>query len=143
MATTVRRELDVNASAERVWALITDPLRMPAWLPGLQEVRDVRGTSVDLRWEWTFRMAGLLFDGRTEVRSWQPPSRFVNATSGGIPSTWDWTLHPGGGRTRLALAVTYEVPIPGLGKVAERLLVHQNERVADQAIQRIRALVEG
>ena len=43
MRGTVRREVRIEASAARVWAVVGDPVRLPEWFPGIVDAQ-VDGT---------------------------------------------------------------------------------------------------
>jgi hypothetical protein len=59
---------------------------------------------------------------------------------GGIPSTWTWVFQPQEGGAKASLVVKYTVPV--LGKLAESLVLKQNEREADLAMADIKAKME-
>jgi hypothetical protein len=66
-------------------------------------------------------------------------------SKGGIVSTWTWTFEEcecdvG---TELTLVVDYTVPVPVLGRLAEALILRQNEREADLAMANLKGRLEG
>ena len=48
---TVRRQRSIGAAPERIWELISDPYRLPAWWPGVERVEEAseRGWTKVLR----------------------------------------------------------------------------------------------
>jgi len=137
---TIERSFFVKASPERVFAFLEDHANDPQWLPGLVNSRNFTGQGTGYQWEWTFKMAGFSFDGTGQILEHEPPRRHVVETRGGMTSTWAWTLAPEGDGTRASLRLDYTVPVAILGKLAEKLLLGQNEKSADQAtanLQRI------
>ena len=38
----IRRETVLDADTERVWRVVSDPQRLPAWWPGVTRVEDLR-----------------------------------------------------------------------------------------------------
>ena len=136
----IERSFFIKAPPERVFAFLADHANDPQWLPGLVESRDFTGESTDYQWEWTFKMAGLSFDGTGRVLEHDPPHRHVVETRGGVISTWAWTLEPEEDGTRTFMHMEYTVPVAALGKLAEKLLLRQNEKSAGEAaanLQRI------
>ena len=113
-----------------------------AWLPSMMEVRDVTGKGVGSHFQWTYKMAGMRFQGETTVTEHVPDQRIVVESKGGIVSTWTWTFEPHDEGTKLNLDIEYTVPVPVLGKLAEALVLKQNEREADLAMANIRAKME-
>lgn len=138
----VERSNTINAPVGKVFSYITNPVNELEWLPSLTDVRDVTGQGVGQRWGWSYKMLGLSFKGKTEVVEYISNERYVYKTSGGIVSTWAYALKPEGAGTRLNLSVEYTIPVPVLGKVAEKLVLRQNEREADFAVANIKARLE-
>lgn len=139
----VERTITINAPAEKVFAYIEDPMLMPEWLPGMIEAKDVTGQGVGTHFCWAYKMSGLRFEGETTVTEHIPNERIVTQSKGGIASTWTWTFQPHDGGTKMSLVLDYTVPIPVLGKLAEALVLRQNEREANQAMANIKAKMEG
>jgi carbon monoxide dehydrogenase subunit G len=138
----VERGVLIKAPVERVFSYVTDPKNELEWLPSMTDVRDITGLGIGQTWGWTYKMLGMSFKGKTEVTDFASNSRYVYKSSGGITSTWTYSFKPEAGGTRLSLAVEYTIPIPVLGKVAERLVLSQNEREADLAIANIKGRLE-
>ena len=138
----IERSSTINASVEKVFAYISDPTNLPEWLPSLTDARDITGEGVGQRWGWTYKMIGLSLKGESEVTEHIPNQRHVHKSTGGILSTWTYTFNPEAGGTRLNLVVEYTIPVPVLGKVAERLVLRQNEREADLAMANIKERLE-
>ena len=138
----VERGIFIKAPVEKVFSYITDPKNELEWLPSITDVRDVTGLGVGQRWGWSYKMLGLSLKGKTEVTEFASNTRYVYKSSGGITSTWTYSFKPEAGGTQLNLAVEYTIPIPVLGKVAERLALAQNEREADLAVANIKARLE-
>jgi hypothetical protein len=88
-------------------------------------------------------MMGIPLKGQTEVTEHVANQRLALKTTGGIVSTWTWTFAGEPNKTRLHLTVEYTVPVPILGKIAERLVLRQNEREADLGMANIKARLEG
>lgn len=141
----IERSIAIKAPVEKVFAYISDdPMNTLEWLPGMVEVKDVVRTKegVGSRYRWVYKMAGLPFEGESIATEYVPNQRLVDQSKGGINSTWTWTFAPEGEGTRVNLAIEYTVPIPVLGKLAEALVLRQNEREADLALVNIKARME-
>jgi carbon monoxide dehydrogenase subunit G len=139
--TTIERSFFLKASPERVFAFLADHANEPQWLPGLVDSRNFTGEGTDYRWEWTYKMAGISFDGGGQVLEHDPPRRHVVETRGGIVSTWAWTLETEGDGTQAFLQMEYTVPVVALGKLAEKLLLGQNEKAADKGIANLQRIL--
>ena len=142
----LERSVTINAPVEKVFAYVCDDaMHTLDWMPSMVEVKDVVSTKegVGSRYRWAYKMAGLRFEGENITTEYVPNQRLVEQSKGGISSTWTWTFAPEGEGTRLNLAIEYTVPVPVLGKLAEALVLRQNEREADLALANIKARMEG
>jgi carbon monoxide dehydrogenase subunit G len=138
----IERTFWVKAPIEKVFALLADHSKDPDWLPGLVESRNFQGQGLGAIWEWTYKMAGISFHGTGQVVEHDPPRRHVVETKGGATSTWAWTLEPEGEGTKVHLRLEYSIPVAVLGKVAEKLLLAQNEKAADEGAANLKRILE-
>ena len=138
----VTRSEIIKAPVEKVFSYISNPTSELEYVPGATEVRDVSGEGINQRWGWTYKMMGISFKGYSEVVGFIPNEVYVQESTGGISSTWDFAFMPEEGGTRLTLVVEYDIPIPVLGKITERLVLRQNEREADLAMATLKDILE-
>lgn len=138
----IERTFWVKASIEKVFATLADHSKDPSWLPGLVESYNFQGQGVGATWEWTYKMAGITFHGTGHVIEHEPPYRHVVETRGGAISKWIWTLQPEGEGTKIHLRLEYSIPVAVLGKVAEKILLAQNEKAADEGAANLKHLLE-
>jgi len=82
------------------------------------------------------------FQGESTITEYVPDTKVVHKSKGGIASTWTWTFEPENGGTKVNLTVEYTIPVPVLGKFAERLVLRQNEREADLGMASLKARLE-
>ena len=140
---TIERSLLVKAPPEQAFAFLADHANDIQWLPGLADARNFTGEGTDYRWECTYKMSGISFTITGQVLEHDPPRRHVVETRGGVVSTWDWTLEPEGDGTRISLRMEYTVPVAALGKLAEKLLLKQNEKAADEGLTNLQRILGG
>lgn len=139
----IERSITINAPVEKVFAYVDDPMSQLEYLPSIVEVKDVTGHGVGAHYRWTYKMAGLRFEGESTMTEYIPNERMVVQSKGGIVSTWSWAFTAEDGGTKVNLTVEYTIPVPVLGKLGEALVLKQNEREADQAMANIKAKLEG
>ncbi len=139
----LERSITISAPVERVFAYIEDPNSSVEWLPSLLEVKDITGQGVGRHYRWAYKMVGLRLEGESSTIEHVPNERVVTQSKGGAVSTWTWTFKPHDGGTEINLVVEYTIPVPVLGKVAEALVLKQNERELDLAMTNIKARMEG
>ena len=138
----VVRDVFIKAPIEKVFSYISEPKNELEWLPSITDVRDFVGEGVGKKWKWSYKMFGISFKGNSELVEQVENEKYVYKTMGGIKSTWTFSVKKEGDGTRLNLDVEYTIPIPVLGKVAEKLALAQNEKEADLAISNIKSRLE-
>ena len=139
----VQRSITINAPVEQVFAYIEDPMNITEWLPSMMEVKDVAGSGVGQHYRWTYKMAGVRLEGDTTVKENIPNELRVVETKKGVVSTWSYTFEPREGGTKLNLDIEYTIPIPVLGKLADKLILRRNEREVDVVLANIKDKMEG
>jgi uncharacterized membrane protein len=135
----IKRTIIINAPVEKVFDYIADSNNLPEFWPSMVEVKDVEK---DKSFRWVYKMAGMRFEGSSEVIESIANERRVTKSTSGIPNTFMWTYQPEQGGTRLTLEIEYTVPIPLLGKLAEVFIVKMNEREADIMLANLKARME-
>ena len=139
----VQRSIAIKAPREKVYEYITDPMSSQEWSPGTEKVVEVIGKGVGRRDKWVYKMAGMKFNGESVVQELKSPERYVIESVAGIISKWVFTLEEYyDGDTKLNLDIEYTIPVPVLGKLAERVILGQNEKVVDQIMNNIKAKME-
>ena len=119
----------IDAPLEKVFQYYAAPENLPEIWPSLIEVKNV--TYAPEGWpqtfDWVYKMAGMKFEGRTENIEFEPNRRYVAESKGGIESTIETTFEEQDGKTLVTDRIQYRVPIPLLGRMAERALEKLNE----------------
>ena len=140
----VEKSAEINAPVEKVFSYLEESESNVEWLPGMMEVKDIAKTEgqVGTHFRWTYKMAGLRFEGETTVTEHIPNRKIVTQSKGGIRSTWTFTFEQQDGGTKLTIKVDYTVPVPVLGKLAEAMVLKQNEREAALALSNIKERME-
>jgi len=141
--TRIGKSVTINGAVDKVFAYVADPMNAPEWLPSMMEVTDVTGSGVEQHYRWKFKMAGVPLKGESTVSEHIPNERRVTESKGGVISTWTYTFEPHDGGTKFGIDIEYTIPVPVLGKLAEKLVLKRNEREADMAMQNIKDKIEG
>jgi uncharacterized membrane protein len=134
----IERSFVVNVPAEKIFSYLSDSTRLPEWIPGLFDVRDIKGKGADQRSSWTYKMMGIHFNGESVCIEYTPNERLAIKTMGGITSIWDWTFKSQGNTTLVNLVLEYNIPVTIIGNLCSRLILRHNEREADMAIANIK-----
>jgi uncharacterized membrane protein len=138
----IQKSITINGPVDRVFAYVDDVMTSPEWLPSMMEVRDVTGSGVGQHYRWRYKMAGVPLNGESTVTEHIPNERRVTDSKGGVLSTWTYTFEPHDGGTKLGIEIEYTIPVPVLGKLAEKLVLKRNEREADTAMENIKDKME-
>ena len=140
---TVTKSITINAPVENIFAFLDDPLNLKDWVPSIMDVKDVTGAGVGQHYRWHYKMAGVRLEGESTVSEHIPNERRVTQSKGGVVSTWTYTLDAQDSGIRFTLSVEYTIPVPVLGKLAEKLVLRRNEREAELALANVKDRIEG
>jgi uncharacterized membrane protein len=139
----LRRTTEVAAPVDRVFAYYADPEKLPEIWPSLIEVRDVRyedGRPVS--YAWTYKMAGTCFAGSGRMTEYEPNRAYAAESTGGIHSWIRVSFLPHGNSTVVHEEVEYEIPIPLLGRFAQRFVRRINEKELEAIHANLKARLE-
>ncbi len=141
----VERNITINAPVKKVFDYIADSKLTPEWLPGMIETKDIEQTEegVGSTHNWVYKMAGIRFEGKNITDEYIPDKKMVIRSEGSIKTLWKWNFEPYDDGTKIDLSVEYTIPIPVLGKIAEVIVLKQNEREAELALANIKYKMEG
>ena len=139
----IEKSVTINAPVEKIFGYIADPMTSPEWLTSMITVNDVSGTGVGQHYRWKYKMVGVLLEGETTVTEHIPNKRRVTQTKGGATSTWTLDFETLDGGTKVKLTIEYTIPVPVIGKLAEKLVLKRNEREAELAMANIKEKMEG
>ncbi|MBT8452855.1 MAG: SRPBCC family protein [Deltaproteobacteria bacterium] len=137
-----KNSIVIQAPPDRVFAYVSDPSNFPEWIPSMVEIRDVIGTGAGQQYEWTYKMAGILLHGEGVVVEHVPQERSVHQNIGMIEAHVAFSVEPHEEGAALTLGVDYGIPIPVLGRLAERIVTRRNEREFQLALDNAKELFE-
>jgi len=139
----VDESIVIDAARDAVFAYVTDPAKMAEWLPSMVEARNIVGSGEGQQYEWTYKMAGFLFRGQTVVVEQAPSELAVFQTIGAVNSTWTFHFETADSGTRFRMVIEYEVPMPVLGRLAERVISKRDSRTICLALNNVKDTLEG
>lgn len=138
----VKKSIRINAPVGKVFDYLADQKSQPDWIPSMVEVWDTSEPALGSKFKWKYKMAGVLLEGKTEVTELVQNKRLRTVSSGAVSSDWLFLLEAKNGGTELELTIEYTVPVPVLGKLAEKIVLKRNEREADLAMENIKVTLE-
>jgi ligand-binding SRPBCC domain-containing protein len=119
---SLNQSVGINAPTDVVFAYVTEPATMAEWIPPMVQTRDIVGSGEGQQFEWTYKLAGLLFRA--------------------ISSTWAFRVGSHDGGAKFTVDIAYDVPVPVLGKLAEHVLVSRDARNLDLALANVKEILE-
>jgi uncharacterized membrane protein len=139
----IKRIIHIDAPVNKVFEFIDEPENLPEIWPSMIKVDNVeRSATKGRNYDWQYKMAGMPFNGHSETTEYVPNEHAVVETKEGIRSKFVWDYHAENGGTELKLAIEYTVPVPLLGKLAEKVIRRINENEADVMLANLKAAVE-
>ena len=138
----IKKSITINAPVEKVYEYIKDVKTNPEWMPSMVEVYDSTGTNEGDTYKWKYKMAGIIFKGETAITEQVPNKMCRTKSKGGITSEFLFEFEPKDKETQLELTVEYNIPVPVVGKLAEKTVLKRNEREAELAMQNIKDKME-
>jgi uncharacterized membrane protein len=137
------KSIVIGAPVEKVFAFMENPANLPEIWPSMVEVKNLQPAPAGgYNYDWAYKMAGVRLEGASETVEHVPNQLLVDRTTKGIDSEFHWTFQAEGAGTKLTVEVEYKVPIPVLGKLAESIIVKQNDKEADTLLANLKARME-
>ncbi len=139
----LNKAITIHAPVEKVFTFLNDPCNLPEIWPSMVEVKDVTPSPAGgFNFGWVYKMGGMRFDGASETIESVKNQRTVTRSTKGIESKFTWMFETVDNDTKLTVDIEYNVPIPLLGKLAEAIIVKQNEHEAQALLENLKARME-
>jgi uncharacterized membrane protein len=140
----IEKSILINAPVEKVFEFMSKPENLPEIWPSLQEVRNVQSLpNGGYCYDWSYKMAGLRFDGKAEWIEFVKNQRIVDKNESSIPSTFVWSYRGENGGARVTVNVDYTIPSAALVRLAEPIIHKMNEHEAEIVLVNLKARMEG
>jgi uncharacterized membrane protein len=122
---------------------MNDPHNLPDIWPSMVEVKNAAINSINgYDFDWLYKMGGMHFEGASKTTEWLKNKRIVTRSTKGIESRFAWDYAVEGEYTRITLDIEYRIPIPLIGKLAEAIIVKQNEHEAETMLNNLKDKME-
>jgi uncharacterized protein YndB with AHSA1/START domain len=139
----IDKSIIINAPLEKVFAFMAEPGNLPEIWPSLLEVRNVKPLpNGGYCYDWTYKMAGIRFEGQVEWTEFVKDQRIVYHNEIGIPGTLTWTYQAENGGTRVSVDVEYSVPGAALSRLAEPVIHKMNEHESETILANLKVCLE-
>ena len=132
----------INAPVSEVFAYVNAPATLPDGMTALVEVRNVIGSGAGLQWDWTYKMAGIHVRGQSVIVEYVHDERATHQGVGMLAAEWTNIVEPHDGGTKLTMKLEYTIPVPVLGKLAERLTIQRNARELETSLLNLKETLE-
>jgi uncharacterized protein YndB with AHSA1/START domain len=139
----IEKSIFIAAPPEKVFAFMVEPGNLLEIWPSLLEVRNVQPLPTGgYCYDWTYKMAGMRFQGTTETTEFVKDQRIATKSESGIPNTFVWTYQAEEGGTRATVSVEFVVPANVLGRLAEPIVHKFNEKEGETILANLKARME-
>ena len=142
----VNGDIEVAASIDLVWSIVTDPERVLSFMSGVTrwEVAGPEPTGLGARYQTLLRVGAAEVGGLIEIVEWVPPSECAWNSITGVDQRGRWRLRERpGNRTKVELRLAYGVAGAGLtGWVAERVAAPTVSGHVRRTLRQLKRLVE-
>ncbi len=140
---TVEKSITINAPTEKVFEYIIGPTNLLEIWPSMIEAKDIQPLpNGGNKFRWVYKMAGIRFEGTSEITEFVPNQRTVSITKGGVEGEVIWEVQSEGGGTDVTLKSEYTVPIPLIGKLADAIIVKLNDNEGETVLANLKARME-
>ena len=142
---TIHKSIDIDAPAERVFEILSDPKRLAEYAPGVISVENIRQTEQHLgdSFRATYAVLGLHFLMTFTATEYEQPTKLTTRFEGGMKGTWTWLLEPRGTSIHMTTAMEYEMAGGVLGKAMNAVLVERmNEKNAERLLENLKLVSE-
>lgn len=139
----IHKVITILSPVQKVFSFMNDPHNLPEIWPSMVEIKNVkRNPNGGYNFGWVYKMGGVHFDGASETIEFVENKRIVTKSVKGIESKFAWDYEAVNDGTRITLEIEYKVPVPLVGKIAEAILIKQNEREADILFENLKNRME-
>ena len=142
----IEKSAKINASPEKVFALLTDRKEVPKWNKLIKEVRVTsrEPTGVGSTVHYVGEAGGARGEWDIETTEWAKDRKYAwRTTSGDVAMLVTWTLREVDEGTELKYEIQYELPYSILGKIIDRLKASKDiENGMIAALQNLKQLME-
>jgi polyketide cyclase/dehydrase/lipid transport protein len=139
---TLEKALVINASPEKAFARLGNPMNWLEDNSSIVDVTDITGEGVGRSYKMVYKMVGIKLPLTCTYTEYIENERVASKFEGGITGTFSLHLEPHNGSTKLSIVIEYTIPIPLIGKIAESLLAKRNDREWDVALANAKDAIE-
>jgi uncharacterized membrane protein len=145
-ARKIKKSIVINASPDKIFALIADIERRPEWTTILKDVKitSKKHMGVGVTSHWVGEAGGELAEWDRESTEWVENERIAyRTTSGNLPQIGSTTLKSVEGGTKVTFIMNYELPNSILGRVIDKLKISKDiENGFTDSLQNLKKLFE-
>ena len=139
----LQKSIIIHAPIEKVFNFMNDPRNLPDIWPSMIDVRDVTpAQGGGYNFGWVYKMAGIRFEGASDTTEYVVNQRTVTQSTKGIESKFIWMYETINKDSKITVDIEYNVPMPVLGKLAETVIMKQNEHEAEILLDNLKNRME-
>ena len=140
---TINREITVNSYVGTVFDFLLKPGNLLRVWPSLVDIESENALpGGGYSFSWQYRMGGILLTGTGKHTDVALNNWIVAETTGAVVCKITFAFRNDGIHTRLFMTISYKIPIPVLGRLAENTIIKMNEGEVDLILVNIEQLLE-
>ena len=140
---TIQRSTIVSIPAETAFRYLSDPAHLSEICAGVVAIQDVERHKVCVtEFSWTFKMIGVRFEGKAQLKDTHHNRQIDMHFWGGIQGSLRWCMEQADENTLLDILIEYIMPVPLLKKHHEVFITQQNVIAVDNMLQNVKRLLE-
>ena len=140
--TKIKKSIQINAPLEEVFEYFANPENLPEIWPSMLEVSNVVRHNGTGSFDWIYKMAGMRFNGHSEVVELEANERMVTRSKKGIATTVSSTYTRVGNMTKVSVEIDYEIPGRLLRKMADPIVRRLNDRETSTLLSNLKDRME-
>jgi uncharacterized membrane protein len=139
----VDNEVIINAPVDEIFGYVSQPSNLKQIWPSLIEINNEQLLpNGGYSYHWVYKMTGIRFSGAGECIEMKPNLVLASRNIGAIESTVYFRFLSIGGRTKVSLAIDYQVPMPLLGQLTEIIILKMNAKEVGLILDNLRIRFE-
>ncbi len=141
---STRKNIEINATAEKIFAYISDPRKIALVLPELTEVSNLSSDPLeeDSSYHFKFLMGGSVLNGVCTVEKMKVPTLLKTSTSGLSASQWTHTITPNGDSSTYEVIMEYGIPDGLISEAQEEAVIASNDKAIGEMVERLKTTLE-
>lgn len=144
--TKIEKSIEIFKSPEEVFSYLKELDRMPEWMSTCKshEITSDKRYGVGVTTHYVAEHGGKIVEWDSTVTEWEENRKIAWKCEEPSKNTGMFILEPSPNGTKVTLIMEYEIPIPLLGGLIDKLVVSKSiERGIQEGLNNLKNIIEG